>query len=185
MSETINTIIIILCIGFLLYEIYSIMWTGRLFNKPVKMKEVWSKQNLIRNKGNLANSVKSELKNEMNKKNITNLQIFEGHVGLWGRDYIYFQRRLGLGFFTSTAVSIELHGTDLAIDIRQNEISVLGTGSNLLRLIFGIAFIGAGLLTIELMGAGIILIVIGIIIMPWKINTELADDLKVRVSFYI
>ena len=138
-------IILLIWAGYLLH---SLFWHGKVLGKPVRMKEVWSKQSLMEDMGNLADGFRSDLKRIVLEKGIPDLQVFESPIGLGGNEYLIFQRKLGLGLFTSMAVSMEPHGVDLAVDVRRMEISLLGTSSNVLRVFFGIAFIGAGLLVV-------------------------------------
>jgi len=173
-------IILLIWAGYLLH---SLFWHGKVLGKPVRMKEVWSKQSLMEDMGNLADGFRSDLKRIVLEKGIPDLQVFESPIGLGGNEYLIFQRKLGLGLFTSMAVSMEPHGVDLAVDVRRMEISLLGTSSNVLRVFFGIAFIGAGLLTIALMGAGIILIIVGIFLIPWKVTSALSNDYKSKSEF--
>jgi hypothetical protein len=131
-------------------------------------KEVFHWQRIIPNLGIHSNGIEAELNNRLLARSIPDLRLAEISLGR-GRSagkYLLVQRGVGGTATVSAAVRIEAYGTDLALECRYFEssparlaVSLAAKGA---KGYLAIGFIGAGILTIWIGGAGVILILIGL-----------------------
>ncbi len=130
-------------------------------------KEVFHWQRMIPGLGVHSTDIRAELNNRLLARSIPDLRLSEISLGR-GRGaakYLLAQRSLGGTATVSAAVRVEAYGTDLALECRYFESSparlAVALAAKGAKGYLAIGFIGAGILTAWIGGAGVILILIG------------------------